>query len=158
MKKITYLHRKNARCTRDVIDHYSQQSGGRPPEDFVLFCLTDNGGELAPDLCDYRVPKRFPCKPFSVKRVVDAQILIGMGPMEDASIYSVEGQEETVMFLGLSPSEYWVIAHGGCNDGYLLGVADNNRGHVFYCYFDDGTMYPVAASFTEFINGLGTAK
>lgn len=157
MRVPTYIE-KHPPCARVVVDHYSLQSGGRPPEDFVRFCLSDNGGALEPHLCDYRVPQHYPNEAFTAEGMTGVQRLCGMGPMENADIYSVEGQEETLRFLGLPPSEHWVIALGDCYDGYLMGVADHNRGQVFYCYFDSGDMYLVAESFTEFINGLGSGR
>lgn len=149
MRKIEFKI-SNPPASQESIDSYKRQSGGNPPLDFVDFCRLVNGGRLGDGFREFTVPGRYPNTTFSDGGHIDVSWLCGMGLNHSLRIRSVEGNEETLHFGGLAPSEYWVIALGAGNDGFILNVGQK-AGKVDYCLFDTGEHHEVADSFSEFL-------
>jgi len=152
MKKIDFRN-SNSPASQEAIDLYKSKSGGCPPSDYIEFCLLINGGRLGNNFRELTVPARYQNVSFSDGGHIDVSWICGIGLSDQLSKYTVEGNEERITFCELSPSEYWVIALGAGNDGFILNVG-SAPGKVCYCFFDTGEHHEVAASFSEFLDCL----
>jgi SMI1 / KNR4 family (SUKH-1) len=155
MSGIKYIV-KNPPCKSNSIELFSRKTNATPPGDFVNFCLTDNGGQVAPAYCDYLISTRYPSSQFTENRMIGLQWLCGMGINDTTNFQSVEENEEKLKFLRINSSDFWIVGIGEGNDGYLMSVSRKDCGKMYYCFFDSGEFFLIADSFSTFLKTIET--
>ncbi len=139
--------RSFAPTTTRKIAAFEQRTGLRLPDDYKQFLLTTNGGTPNP-------------KQFTVPGCGDALADYLYGLTDPTTPCDLDYELAQAQEIGPLPVGFLPIGHDPGGNTFLLATVGDDRGRVFFWDRGDfwrtatANTFPVAASFTEFLNSL----